>query len=227
MAQKKKSSRSKSPRVRRGLLITFEGTEGAGKSTLIRRLSTALQSQGLPVTVTREPGGSALAEKIRGLILENPMHPWTELFLYEAARSEHVQKTILPALQQGQIVLCDRYTDSSIAYQGVARGLPISAIQTLNHLATQGITPRWTVWLDIDPKKGLERASDPNRFEKEGVAFQTRVRQGFVRAMGLSRKRWLRIRVENQTPDEMTRWMLEQIQPSLKPLIQALAAPKK
>jgi dTMP kinase len=180
-----------------GRLITFEGTEGAGKSTLMAALRIALESRGIEVVSTREPGGVPVAEKIRSVILENSMSPWTELFLYEAARAEHLQRVILPAMSRGAWVLCDRFTDSSLAYQGHARGLPWKKVETLNSLATEGREPDLVVWLDIDPAAGLRAARDPNRFEAEGVAFQTKVRAGFARARKRRPKQWLKLRAHS------------------------------
>src|SRR4051794_21042564 len=120
------------------MFVTFEGTEGAGKSTLIRALARLLEKDGEAVVVTREPGGNPVAEKIREVILSEGMDPWAELFLYEAARAEHLAKVIRPALASGKIVLCDRYADSSLAYQAHARGLPWKAVKSLNRIATQG-----------------------------------------------------------------------------------------
>lgn len=194
-----------------GKLITFEGTEGAGKSTLIRAIAALLKAEGHTVVTTREPGGSPVAEQIRHVILQNPMDPWTELFLYEAARAEHLAQTIVPALEQGALVLCDRYTDSSLSYQGTARGLPRTAIRTLNQLATQGITPHLTVWLDIDPAQGLRRAADPNRFEKEGTEFQQKVRKGFAQTAREEPKRWWKIDANSGTPEEMAKRVIAQL----------------
>lgn len=177
-----------------GILITFEGTEGAGKSTLIREVARQLKRLGYTrIVQTREPGGTPVAEKIRNVILEKSMDPRAELFLYEAARAEHVAKTILPALKKNSIVLCDRYADSSLAYQAHARGLPWKEVKALNHIATQGLRPHLTVLLDIDPARGLKRAQDKNRFEDEGVLFQKKVRQGFLKAAREEPKRWIRI----------------------------------
>ncbi|MEO5969263.1 MAG: dTMP kinase [Bdellovibrionia bacterium] len=180
-------------------VISFEGTEGSGKSTLIREVGALLNQLGQPSIQTREPGGSILAEKIRNLILESSMNPWTELFLYEAARAEHLNQTILPALERGEIVLCDRFTDSTLAYQGHARGLPWNQIKILNKIATAGIRPRLTVFLDIDPEVGLRRAKDPNRFEAEGVHFQQKVRKGFLKARAERPNSWLTLRSDKLT----------------------------
>ena len=195
-----------------GLFITFEGTEGAGKSTLIQSLAAELKFLGFEVCKTREPGGSALAEKVRALIIHEEMDAWTELMLYEASRAEHLARTVRPALENDATVLCDRYSDSSLAYQGEARGLPWKKVLQANALATQGLTPDLTVFLDIDPEFALKRASDPNRFEREGVEFQKRVRKGFLRAMKEKPRRWFRLRVKEQTPAELTTAVLREMQ---------------
>ena len=197
----------------RGVFITFEGTEGAGKSTLIRELNSRLTHRigSRRVVMTREPGGAAVAERIRATILEEKMDPWTELFLYEAARAEHLAKVILPALRQGKIILCDRFTDSSLAYQAHARGLPWSTVADLNHIATQGITPDLTVFLDIDPAVGLKRAQVQTRFEKEGVAFQKKVRLGFIKARKSNPERWLTLKAMSGTPAELGEAVLQRL----------------
>ena len=208
--------RMASKRARQGgVFITFEGTEGAGKSTLIRSLAALLESQGKAVTMTREPGGSTLAEKIRSLILSEKMDPRTELMLYEAARAEHLARTITPALEQGRIVLCDRYADSSLAYQGHARGLPWKEVLAANRIATQGRLPDLTVLIDIDPAEGLRQAQDANRFEAEGVAFQKKVRAGFLKARALRPSRWITIRARTGTPEEMAQSLLPKLQKKL------------
>jgi len=200
---------------RKGLFITFEGTEGAGKSTLISVLAGELtryfadQAIRRGVTITREPGGSGVAEKIRSVILNEEMDPWCELFLYEAARAEHLARTVFPALERGDWVLCDRFTDSSLAYQAHARGLPWQQVKTLNRLATQNTKPDLTILVDIDPAVGLERAKDKNRFEAEGVAFQTKVRQGFLKSKKEDPKRWIVIPSSKGTPEENARKVLK------------------
>ena len=198
----------------RGLLITFEGTEGAGKSTLIREVSSELQSLGLipgQIVLTREPGGTELAEKIRRLILDESMDPWTELFLYEAARAEHLAKTLLPALERGAVVLCDRFTDSSLAYQAHARGLPWKQVKALNHVATRGLNPDLSVFLDVDPALGLSRAREQTRFEKEGVPFQTKVRAGFLKSCREEPGRWLILKRSDRTPEELSKQVLARL----------------
>lgn len=186
--------------MKAGRFITFEGTEGAGKSTLIREVARLLSDREIPFILTREPGGSPLAEKIRTMILSESMGPWTEVFLYEAARADHMASTIAPALREGRWVLCDRFSDSTLAYQGQARGLPWKSLKQLNQLATGKRAPDLTVWLDLDPAVGLARASDRNRFEEEGLQFQKRVRSGFARAQRESRARWLKLAVKQATP---------------------------
>ncbi len=195
----------------RGILITFEGTEGAGKSTLIAALAELFVREGREAVTTREPGGSVVAEKIRTLILNEPMDRWTEAFLYEAARAEHLKMTIEPALARGAIVLCDRFTDSTLAYQGSARGLDWKTLRTLNRIATGGVIPRLTVFVDIDPARGLADAKNPNRFEAEGVSFQAKVRKGFLRIMREEPRRFLTVRARSGTPAEMAAELLEKM----------------
>lgn len=169
-----------------GKFITFEGGEGAGKSTQIRRLSTALENAGLTVTVTREPGGSPGAETIRGMLLD-PAAEWdpaTEALLHFAARADHYTTRIAPALREGQWVLCDRFADSTRAYQGYGLGLDMKAIETLYEIALGDFIPDLTLILDIPVETGiarmLERGADPDRYEKMDTAFHERLRQGFL-----------------------------------------------
>lgn len=213
-SRKKKTSRIL-PKFK-GRLITFEGTEGSGKSTLQKAVAAALASRGLSVVQTREPGGNLLSEKIRALVLDpsiSPkMHPITELCLYEAARTEHAALTLLPALQAGKWVLCDRFIDSTLAYQASARGLPWKTVKQLNHVAALGIKPHLTVFLDIDPARGLQRAQDPNRFEAEGVQFQEKVRKGFLKARAEAPKRWFTLKIKDQTPEQLAARVVQEIE---------------
>lgn len=171
---------------KRGFFITFEGTDGTGKSTHAKRLRQWLTKQGASVVLTREPGGGRLAERIRAILLDPKleMDGLTELFLYEAARCNHVAQVIRPALEAGRWVICDRFTDATFAYQGAARGLNIKHIEALNNLATGGIQPHLTLWLDLPPTSGLARAGGRrgghDRLEKEGLGFQRKVRQGYA-----------------------------------------------
>lgn len=169
-----------------GKFITFEGGEGAGKSTQIRRLSSALEKAGLKVTVTREPGGSPGAETIRGMLLD-PAAEWdppTEALLHFAARADHYTTRIAPALRDGQWVLCDRFADSTRAYQGYGLGLEMKAIEALYEIALDDFVPDLTIILDIPVETGVarmrERGDDPDRYEKMDTAFHERLRQGFL-----------------------------------------------
>lgn len=174
------------------LFITFEGVEGSGKTTQIGRLERYLTRRGVPCKVTREPGGSSIGEKIRKILL-NPDHrgmvPLSELLLYEAARAQHVRELVAPILQEGAVVLCDRFTDASLAYQGYGRKLDRGLIRKLNRLASQGVRPDITFLLDCPSDLGLKRALRRNRllknekegrFEREKIQFHQRVRRGYL-----------------------------------------------
>ena len=165
-----------------GLFITFEGGEGAGKTTQIALLRSALEQAGHSVCVTREPGGDRVGESVRGLLLAHDMTPRAELLLFLASRAQNVEAVIRPHLERGGVVLCDRFIDSSVAYQGAARGLGIAAVAGLNDFATNGLLPDLTFLLDVDPLFGLARQPDHNRMENEGLAFHQRARQGFLEA---------------------------------------------
>ena len=175
-----------------GLFITFEGIEGSGKSTQITLLRTALQRLDYAVIQTREPGGCAIADQIRSILLhpENTaLEPTAELLLYAAARAQHVSEIIRPALDCGKMVLCDRYTDATLAYQGDGRGLDQQLIGELNSVASQETTPDLTILIDLQIETGLGRAlsreiaqqdSSEGRFEREAMAFHQRVRDGYL-----------------------------------------------
>ncbi len=170
----------------RGCFITFEGVEGCGKSTQLVLLKQYLASQGREVEVTREPGGTPIAEAIRRVLLDPENHaltPVAEVLLYAAARAQHVAERIRPALEAGKIVLCDRFADSTTAYQGAGRALPEATIAALHRIATEGVWPELTIVLDIDPELGLERAAARrglDRIENESIEFHRRVREGFL-----------------------------------------------
>ena len=169
-----------------GLFVTFEGGEGTGKSTQIARLAERLRARGLEPVITREPGGTPLAEGIRALLLDagRAPGPLAEAFLMEAARADLVAHVIRPALAGGRVVLCDRYDDSTLAYQGAGRGLDPAMLRGWNRAATGGLTPDLTLLLDLDPAAGLERragaAGEPNRLDREPREFHTRVRDGYL-----------------------------------------------
>ena len=163
-----------------GLFVTFEGVEGAGKTTQIALLRDTLQEAGNSVCVTREPGGDAVAETVRRLLLEEEMVPRAELLLFLAARAQNVESVIRPHLAGGSVVLCDRYIDSSIAYQGHARGIGRDIVFHLNSFAIDGLVPDVTILLDLPPEIGLARQTDRNRMEAEALEFHERVRKGFL-----------------------------------------------
>ncbi len=169
---------------KRGIFITFEGGEGVGKSTHILLLAWHLQSAGLEVLTIREPGGTRISEEIRSILLskENTeLDPTAELLLYEAARAQLVTQVIEPALKQGVVVLCDRYTDSTLAYQGFARGLGTPLVEQANKLGSKGLVPDRTIFLTHDAKEALDRATEngADRLEAEGLDFHARVIAGF------------------------------------------------
>lgn len=160
-----------------GLFITFEGGEGAGKTTVVQQLAQLLQQEGHDVLITREPGGIRIAEQIRNIILHpghTEMDARTETLLYAAARRQHLVEKILPALNAGKIVLCDRFIDSSLAYQGHARGIGIDEVLTINHFATGGMMPDVTLFLDVAPEIGLKRIYKNNEREKNRLDLETR-----------------------------------------------------
>jgi dTMP kinase len=158
------------------MFVSFEGADGSGKSTQAELLRDALLAEGREVVLTREPGGTELGERARELVLNGPqMGAWAEAALYAASRAEHVEEVIRPALERGAIVVCDRYVDSSLAYQGVARGLGIDAVLQLNLTVTGGLLPDVTFLLLIDPNVAAGRYDNSDRLEQEGVALQGKV----------------------------------------------------
>ncbi len=167
---------------RPGLFIALEGGDGAGKSTQSRLLADALTDAGHEVVLTREPGGTPAAEAIRAIVLSPEfagLGARAEALLFAAARGEHVHRLIRPALERGAVVITDRFVDSSIAYQGVARGLGVDVISEINLWATQGLLPDLTVLLDVEASAGLDRATDPNRLEDEPESFHHAVVEAF------------------------------------------------
>ena len=169
------------------LFVSFEGGEGCGKSTILKRLSGRLESEGYPILLTREPGGTPIAEQIRDIILDKAntdMDPRTEALLYAASRRQHLVEKIWPALKQGKIVLCDRFLDSSLAYQGAARGLGIDEVLNMNYFATEKTFPDLTLLFDLKPEVGLERIAENanrevNRLDLEKLSFHAKVREAF------------------------------------------------
>ncbi len=169
------------------MFITFEGGEGSGKSTVIRELAKRIEEAGREVVVTREPGGTPISEKIRDVILDRSsgeMDARTEALLYAASRRQHVVEKIIPALKEGKVVISDRYLDSSLAYQGMARGLGMAEVYELNMFATGGLEPDLTLFFDLAPEEGMERIEanpnrEINRLDLEGMPFHQKVRLGF------------------------------------------------
>ena len=169
----------------RGLFITLEGPEGAGKTTQLARLEARLRAAGQAVTVTREPGGTPLGTRVREVVLDPAVEiePLGEFLLYSASRAQLVREVLRPALERGETVLCDRYADSSLAYQGAGRGLSLPLLRQITAEVTGGLTPGLTVLLDLDPALGLQRAArrgQPDRLEQADLTFHRRVRQGFL-----------------------------------------------
>jgi dTMP kinase len=158
------------------VFVTFEGADGSGKSTQAELLRAALAGEGRDVVLTREPGGTELGEAVRTLVLNGPfMGAWAEATLFAASRAEHVEKVIRPALERGADVVCDRYVDSSLAYQGIARGLGVDAVLQLNLAVTGGLLPDMTFLLLLDLDVATGRQADPDRLEREGTALQAKV----------------------------------------------------
>ena len=181
----------------RGKFITFEGADGSGKTTQIEKVKTYLEQRGQKCILTREPGGSDLGNKIREILLhyDGEVDSLCELLLYMADRAQHVKKIIIPALNAGLTVLCDRYTDSSVAYQGYARGLDIERIMELNKIATDGLEPDLTIVFDVETEVAMQRVGEiKDRLEQEGIEFHKKLRNGYLE---LSKKFPERIKVIN------------------------------
>ncbi|WP_153127220.1 dTMP kinase [Peribacillus tepidiphilus] len=173
--------------MERGIFITFEGPDGAGKTTVLQMVGEKLAQSGLKVLLTREPGGISISEQIRQVILNKDntsMDGRTEALLYAAARRQHLVEKVKPALEKGYIVLCDRFIDSSLAYQGYARGLGIKEVLTINEFAIEETMPELTLYFDIEPEEGLKRIStnnsrEVNRLDMETLSFHKKVREGY------------------------------------------------
>lgn len=173
--------------MNRGLFVTIEGPEGAGKTTILNMLVESLQKEGVKVLKTREPGGIEIAEQIRKVILDKSntaMDARTEALLYAAARRQHLVEKVKPALEEGYLVLCDRFIDSSLAYQGYARKLGVDEVYSINSFAIEGMMPKLTLYFDIKPEIGLERIRksnerEINRLDLENLQFHQDVREGY------------------------------------------------
>jgi len=183
--------------MHKGRFITFEGIEGAGKSTQIATLADWLTSKGIDVVLTREPGGTVVGEAIRTVLLDKElpaMHESTELLLMFAARAEHLEKVIKPALNKGSWVLCDRFTDASFAYQGGGRGMDVDRIDILKLWVQQSMQPDITLLFDLSPEIGLERSEKrgpKDRFENEALSFFARVRQAYLQLANVDAARYI------------------------------------
>lgn len=187
------------------LFITFEGGEGFGKSTQAKALAARLKSGGYEVMLTQEPGGTGLGEKITGLLKwsnDDDICPLAEVMLFNASRAELVTRVLKPALAAGTIAVCDRYSDSTLVYQGYGRGLNLSTVRAINAFACQGLTPDLTILLDMPVEKGMERkhGTKADRFEKEGLDFHRRVRDGYLALAAAEPRRWLVINASLPQP---------------------------
>lgn len=179
-----------------GSFITFEGIDGAGKSTHIEPAAARLRGAGRSVTVTREPGGTELAERLREMVLHLPMDGVTETLIVFAARRDHLVRVIEPALARGAIVLCDRFTDATFAYQGHGRGQDLALLELLEGAVQEGRQPDLTLWFDLDPRLAAQRRAEAraaDRFEAEDLAFFERVRAGYLSRMSAAPQRFARI----------------------------------
>lgn len=207
------------------MFITFEGPEGSGKSTQISRIATWFREQGRSCVVTKEPGGTPISDRIRAILLDSAatgMDALTELLLYAASRRQHVVEVIRPAIERGEVVFCDRYTDATIAYQGYGRLLDLDRLQTLNAWATGGVKPDLTLLFDLNEEKGLARAHvrnagmdvDEGRFELEDLRFHRRVREGYLSLAAAEPDRFVTIDADG-TIDEVFARTIAILQPRL------------
>ncbi|MBE3568538.1 MAG: dTMP kinase [Bacillales bacterium] len=190
--------------IKNGMFITVEGPEGAGKTTIAQRIVEHLKREGYPVIYTREPGGISISEQIRHVLLNKQntaMDGRTEALLYAAARRQHLVEKVIPALETGTIVLCDRFIDSSLAYQGYARGLGIEEVYKINEFAVNGAMPNLTLYFDISPEIGLSRIQqnkgrEVNRLDLETLDFHQRVRKGYWQLLDRFPERMVKINAE-------------------------------
>jgi len=192
-----------------GKFITFEGAEGSGKSTQARLVYEYLHSLRLPVLSIREPGGVAISEAVRAILLDEnnkKMGAECEVLLYMAARAQLVKEVVLPALRQGKIILCDRFLDSTIAYQGFGNGTPIAEIKRIGRFATKGATPDLTIVFDIDARVGLERrGTKRDRIEQRSLVYHRAVRRGYLALAQAEPRRIKVVEVKKKSPQEVNR----------------------
>ncbi len=218
------------------MFITFEGMDGSGKTTQLQQLAVTLRAHGFDVLTTREPGGTSLGDKVRSLLLDkdddrSPMDKRAELLLFCASRAQLVHEVIIPHLQQGGIVLCDRYIDSSLAYQGFGLGIDLEVLGTLLGFATDSLLPDITLYLDISPEEGLRRRAagslfgeEFNRIDDLALDFHHRVYEGYQWVEEQAGDRWVRLDAR-QTPEQIQQQVLDIIASALK-AVHGQAAPK-
>jgi dTMP kinase len=211
------------------MFITFEGPDGSGKSTQIKRLAERLRAEGRPVLLTREPGGTAIGEQIRAVLhdLNNTtMQPRAEILLYSAARAQLVGEVIKPHLAAGGLVLSDRFFDSTLAYQGYGHGLDLAALRQITAFATQGLVPDLTLLFDLDPETGLQRRlsnrEEWNRLDDYALAFHQRVREGYLALMRAEPARWVRLEAA-QDRDALAEAVWACVAPRLAPAVKGIA----
>lgn len=191
--------------MKKGIFITMEGPDGAGKTTVIGMLAKRLEEEGYQVLLTREPGGIEIAEQIRNVILDKKntrMDPRTEALLYAAARRQHLVEKVIPALEKGYIILCDRFVDSSLAYQGYAREIGMEEVLSINNFAIDGVMPKLTIYFDIEPEIGLKRINqhknrEVNRLDLEDLEFHQKVREGYYKIIEKNPERIYKIDASN------------------------------
>ena len=198
------------------MLITFEGIEGSGKTTQVDLLYDYLKEKGYSVVRTREPGGTAVGEALRAVLLRKDLQVQAlcELLIFMASRAQHVQEVISPALADGGIVLCDRFVDATFAYQGYGRNIDLGIIETLNRLVTKGVRPNLTILLDCDPETGLKRKSgeqETDRFEQEAISFHKRIREAYLKLSQEDGKRFFVIKGK-QDVQEIQRMIREKVE---------------
>ncbi|WP_290924045.1 dTMP kinase [Halodesulfovibrio sp.] len=209
------------------MFISLEGMEGSGKSTVLKRLHAWLEGEGYEVLLTREPGGSELGKTLRALLLDvenTDITSEAELFMYLADRAQHVSQVIKPALEEGKVVLCDRYADSTVVYQGYGRGLDPNLLHSFNEVATKGLWPDVSLLLDVEPEIGLRRALSRNieqglsraegRFEAEAMEFHSRVREGYLTWAALNNKRFAVVDA-SLTPDEVFEQVVDKMRTAI------------
>jgi dTMP kinase len=206
-----------------GIFITLEGGEGSGKSTQVRSLTRRLQKGNVSVTTVREPGGTSLGNRLRRLLKFStvPLTPEAELLLFNASRAQLVTDVMRPALERGEVVLCDRFTDSTIAYQGYGRGISLDSVKAVNNIATGGLVPNLTIFLDLSPEEGMRRRSTTmdrfeQGFEKRDVTdFHQMVRKGYLELANHEPQRWLTIDA-SLSSRQVTRLIWQRVEPLLE-----------